>query len=153
MRLILDSHVFLWWLQDDRRLSRSARRFIEAPSSDVFVSAASIWEIAIKLSIGKLRWRSRAGVDLASTITDCGFAELPVTARHAAAVRELPHHHADPFDRLLIAQALCEDLQIITGDDAFGSYGVRTIEATRVARPIARVAPAVRRATGATIRR
>src|SRR5262245_45912924 len=111
MRLLLDSHVFLWWLQGGRRLSPHARRVIAAPASDVFISAASVWEIAIKVAIGKLQWRNARGMDIDATIAASGFAELVITAHHAAAVRHLPHHHGDPFDRLLIAQALAEGLR------------------------------------------
>jgi len=127
MNLLLDAHVFLWWLQDSRRLGRHARRAIASPSSRVLVSAVSIWEIAIKLSIGKLKWRE--GVPLDRSIPSCGFAELPVAARHAAAVRNLPVHHSDPFDRLLIAQAQIEDLRVVTADDVFMHYGVPTLAA------------------------
>jgi PIN domain nuclease of toxin-antitoxin system len=129
VRLLLDSHVFLWWLRDDRRLARKARAAIAAPTTSVFVSAASIWEIAIKLSVGKLRWRDARGTTLADTITACGFTELPVTASHAAGVRMLPHHHGDPFDRLLVAQALAEGLRVITADDVFLRYGVSVLQA------------------------
>ena len=129
MRLLLDSHVFLWWLQDSPRLSRNARSMMQAPAASVFVSAASIWEIAIKLSIGKLRWRGAANTPIDSSIVACGFTEVPVTARHAAAVRELPYHHGDPFDRLLVAQALAEGLRIVTADPAFAAYGVSVVEA------------------------
>ncbi|TMB45827.1 MAG: type II toxin-antitoxin system VapC family toxin [Deltaproteobacteria bacterium] len=129
MRLLLDSHVFLWWLRDDRRLSRRARAAIAAPGASVVVSAASIWEIAIKLSLGKLQWRDRPGVTLERSITACGFGELPVTARHAATVRNLPPHHGDPFDRLLVAQALTEDLRIVTADDVFALYGAAVLAA------------------------
>ncbi len=129
MRLLLDSHVFLWWLRDDRRLSRRARAAIAAPGASVVVSAASIWEIAIKLSLGKLQWRDRPGATLERSITACGFGELPVTARHAATVRNLPPHHGDPFDRLLVAQALTEDLRIVTADDVFALYGAAVLAA------------------------
>jgi PIN domain nuclease of toxin-antitoxin system len=129
VRLLLDSHAFLWWLRDDTRLSRRARTAISAPTSVVFVSAASIWEIAIKVSVGKVRWRERGGVALSDSIGACGFTELAVTARHAAAVRDLPRHHGDPFDRLLVAQALTEDLRVVTTDDAMARYGVPVLPA------------------------
>ncbi len=127
MRALLDSHVFLWCLRDDRRLSREARQVIRAPTSAVFVSAASIWEIAIKLSIGKVRWRG--DIALESTIEAMGLTELPVTASHAAGVRALPLHHGDPFDRLLVAQARSEGLTIITADEALAAYGVPILSA------------------------
>lgn len=113
MSLLLDTHVFLWWLRDDRRLGKKARRAIEATTASVSVSAVSIWEIAVKLSVGKLKWRDAGKTTLHTCISDCGFSELAITARHAAAVRDLPFHHADPFDRLLIAQALAERLRIV----------------------------------------
>jgi PIN domain nuclease of toxin-antitoxin system len=131
MRLLLDSHVFLWWLQDNRRLGRAAHRSIEAPTSSVFVSAASIWELAIKIGMGKLRFRRPADTTLDAAIGACGFAELPVTARHAIGVRDLPLHHGDPFDRLLAAQALAEQLRLVTADDVFERYGVAVIAAAR----------------------
>ena len=93
------------------------------------MSAASIWEIAIKLSLGKLQWRDRPGATLERSITACGFGELPVTARHAATVRNLPPHHGDPFDRLLVAQALTEDLRVVTADDVFALYGAAVLAA------------------------
>jgi PIN domain nuclease of toxin-antitoxin system len=126
VRLLLDSHVFVWWLGDSGRLSAAAREAMQAPTSEVFVSAASIWELAIKLSIGKIRWRSDLHLD--ASIAACGFSELSVTARHVAKIRDLPRHHADPFDRLLVAQALCEDLCLLTADDSFAPYGVRTLD-------------------------
>src|SRR5262249_18654567 len=97
MRLLLDSHVFLWWLQDSRRLGRAARRAIEAPTSSVFVSAASIWELAIKIGMGKLRFRRPADTTLDGAIGACGFLELPVTARQAIGVRGLPPPPAHPL--------------------------------------------------------
>jgi PIN domain nuclease of toxin-antitoxin system len=129
MRLLLDSHLFLWWLQASRRLSREARRAIASPTSEVMVSAASVWEIAIKVAIGKLKWRDAAGPGIDASIVASGFTELPVTARHAAAVRHLPPHHGDPFDRLLISQALAEGLRVVTADEVFGRYGVPTLAA------------------------
>lgn len=131
MSLLLDAHAFLWWLRDDARLGRRARAAIAAPRQQVLVSAASIWEIAIKLSLGKLRWKSGSGTTLDESIAACGFAELPVSGRHAAGVRSLPPHHGDPFDRLLVAQALIEDLRIVTVDEVFVAYGVPIVAADR----------------------
>lgn len=129
MRLLLDSHVFLWWLQDSRRLGRLARQAIQAQAATVFVSAASVWEIAIKQSVGRLRVAGHGADPIESTIAACGFRELPVTARHAAGVRDLPHHHGDPFDRLLVAQARAEGLQLVTADEQFAAYGVPLVSA------------------------
>jgi len=129
VRLLLDTHVFLWWLRDDRRLGRRARGSIGDPAAVVLVSAASIWEIAIKAAVGKLAWRESPSTTLATCVADCGFAELPVTAAHAAAVRDLPRHHADPFDRLLLAQAANEGLQLVSADDGFRRYRYDIVDA------------------------
>lgn len=118
MRLLLDTHVFLWCVKDDRRLT-SAARAILSDATEIYVSSASIWEAAIKAKLGKLE----VSVDaLVSAIADSGFLELPVTARHAAATGRLPDVHHDPFDRLLIAQAITEPLRFLTADDLLGQY-------------------------------
>ncbi|MCL2626367.1 MAG: type II toxin-antitoxin system VapC family toxin [Cystobacterineae bacterium] len=119
MRLLLDTHVFLWSVSDDRKLSQAARELI-LEAEDVFVSSVSIWEAAIKAGLGKL------DVDihlLVSEIETSGFLELPVRATHAARVRELPDIHKDPFDRLLVAQALSEPLYLLTSDSHLSKYG------------------------------
>jgi PIN domain nuclease of toxin-antitoxin system len=119
MRLLLDTHVFLWVAAGSRRLKSRPRAMIEA-ADEVFVSSASIWEIAIKVRLGKLT----ADVDgLVSAIVESGFTELPVRASHAAGVAGLPLHHTDPFDRLLVAQALWEPLQLLTADRVLARYG------------------------------
>ena len=118
MRLLLDTHVFLWCVKDDKQLTKTAR-VILASATEVYVSSVSIWEAAIKAKLGKLD----ANVDaLVSAIADSGFLELPVTAKHAAAVGRLPDVHNDPFDRLLIAQAISEPLRFLTADDVLGQY-------------------------------
>lgn len=130
MRLLLDSHAFLWWLGDDSRLGTRARAAIASRGNQVHVSAASIWEIAIKTSLRKLSVGD-APVDLAESIGRCGFVELAVNARHAEAVRALPFHHADPFDRLLVAQARIEGLALVTADALVARYDVATLPAGR----------------------
>jgi PIN domain nuclease of toxin-antitoxin system len=118
VRLLLDTHVFLWFLADASQLTKKARREIEL-AEEVCISAASIWEIAIKTAIGKLKAdvaRVREG------IAASGFVELAVRASHAAAVVELPPHHRDPFDRLLIAQATSEPLGLLTADRLLVRY-------------------------------
>ena len=118
MRLLLDTHVFLWCVKDDKQLTKTAR-VILASATEVYVSSVSILEAAIKAKLGKLD----ANVDaLVSAIADSGFLELPVTAKHAAAVGRLPDVHNDPFDRLLIAQAISEPLRFLTADDVLGQY-------------------------------
>ena len=119
-RLLVDTHALLWWLTDDPALSPEARDAIADPLSEPFVSAASMWEIAIKRSLGKVT----APDDLPDRIADEGLPWLPISASHAWQVRELPLHHRDPFDRILMAQALIERLPIITADPHFGQYGV-----------------------------
>ena len=118
MRLLLDTHVFLWCVKDDRQLGRAVRAVI-AGATEVYVSSASIWEAAIKHALGKLDVNID---DLVNSIAESGFIELPITARHAAAVARLPDVHRDPFDRLLIAQALCEPLRFLTADSTLKKY-------------------------------
>jgi len=128
MRVLLDTQVLLWALAGHRRLSAPMRRLID--SAHVFVSAASIWEVAIKTSLGKLQ----IDPDLVCrALGPAGFDELPVTARHAAHVVGLPSHHRDPFDRLLVAQAEVEHLVLLTADAQLSSYGnaVRVMGRTR----------------------
>jgi PIN domain nuclease of toxin-antitoxin system len=119
-RLLVDTHVLLWWLGDDPALSDRARDAIAGPTTQPLVSAASVWEIAIKRSLGKLE----APDDLPEIITAEGFAWLPVGPGHAWRVRALPLHHRDPFDRILVAQALVEGLPLVTADARFGRYDV-----------------------------
>lgn len=118
MRLLLDTHVFLWAVTGSARLKAPVRRLISG-ADQVFVSAASIWEIAIKVRLGKLEADTNA---LAEAIEPSGFFELPVRALHAAGVAVLPPHHNDPFDRLLVAQALAEPLRLVTADEALRPY-------------------------------
>jgi PIN domain nuclease of toxin-antitoxin system len=118
MRLLIDTHIFLWAMSGDKQLTKKAQA-IMLSAETVFVSAASIWEIGIKSGIGKLD----ADVnELVARMEEAGFRELPVTAAHAAAVRDLPDIHRDPFDRLLIAQAITEPLRLLTDDDTVGKY-------------------------------
>jgi PIN domain nuclease of toxin-antitoxin system len=123
VRLLVDSHVLLWHLSDDPRLGEKATAAIEAPDAEVLVSAGSLWEIAIKVGLGKLK----APDDLPERIEPLGFQVLNVSADDAWRVRALPRHHGDPFDRLLIAQAQARSLPIVTGDPAFADYDVTVI--------------------------
>lgn len=118
MRILLDTHVFLWWLNDDEKLSAKGRAMIGS-AVDVYVSSASIWEAAIKVGIGKLD----VDIDqLVAQIKHSGFRELPITAVHAAMVKNLPEVHRDPFDRILVAQALAEPLRLVTCDGILKGY-------------------------------
>lgn len=123
MRLLVDSHVLLWHLSDDPRLGPKATAAIEAPNAEVLLSAGSLWEIAIKVGLGKLKTPD----DLSERIDPLGFQLLNVTADDAWRVRTLPNHHGDPFDRLLVAQAQARSLPIVTGDPAFADYDVTVI--------------------------
>ncbi|MGC4027259.1 MAG: type II toxin-antitoxin system VapC family toxin [Steroidobacteraceae bacterium] len=119
MRLLLDTHVFIWSVTGASRLKPAARKRIET-AREVYVSSASIWEIAIKSRLGKIE----GDLDmLVGAIGASGFLELPVTAQHAAATSRLALHHADPFDRLLLAQAQVEPLRLLTTDRALIRYG------------------------------
>lgn len=125
MRLLLDTHALLWWLTDDETLKLEATNAIKDPGSQVFVSAASVWEIAIKENSGQLR----APEDLLEALKAEGFAEMMITAVHAYAAGQLPRHHDDPFDRMLVAQARAEGLTIVTRDPRIMLYDVRTLAA------------------------
>ena len=122
-RLLLDTHVVLWWLADDQRLGEEARLLIANPGNYVAVSAASVWEMAIKSSIGKLSVPD----DVGKAILACGFAPLAITIEHSARVGELPLHHRDHFDRMLVAQAQLEGLELLTADAGLGDYRVKLV--------------------------
>ena len=123
MRVLIDTHIFLWWDRQLRNLSRPLRAAIEDDANDIFVSAASIWELAIKREIGKLSFR-RSIVD---AVAELGFEILPVTGSHAEHAGGLPRHHNDPFDRLIIAQACLEGMVLGTQDRLMRSYGIATL--------------------------
>jgi PIN domain nuclease of toxin-antitoxin system len=119
MRLLLDTHALLWWLADEG-LTDQARDAIADPANLIMVSAASAWEISIKKALGKLATPD----DLEQQVDEGGFSALPVSVAHAIAAGRLPRHHDDPFDRMLIAQALAEGLTIVTHDKRFADYDV-----------------------------
>lgn len=124
MRALLDTHTFLWWLNDDRRLSRTARDTIADEANPILVSAASAWEIATKVRKGKLPGAELLAADISRDIADQTFTELAVTVSHAQRAGALPGPLEDPFDRMLIAQAQEEDLVIVGVDRAFDHYRV-----------------------------
>jgi PIN domain nuclease of toxin-antitoxin system len=123
VRLLIDTHVFLWWDRQPERIAPSLFASIEDDATDVFVSAASVWEIAIKRAIGKLGFGQR----IVGVIAAHGFEVLPITAEHAERAGELPPHHTDPFDRLLVAQAYLERMTFGTQDAKIGPYGIPTL--------------------------
>jgi PIN domain nuclease of toxin-antitoxin system len=124
LRLLLDTHTLIWWAHD-RPISPDAGSAIRAPENKVLVSAASIWEAEIKIQIGKLELE----VDLAAGLTEHGFEPLAITFDHALAAGRLPHHHGDPFDRMLVAQAQLEGLTLVTRDPVFDDYEVSVLRA------------------------
>jgi PIN domain nuclease of toxin-antitoxin system len=123
MRLLLDTHVVLWWLEEPERLSEAAHQAMGDPENRVFVSAASAWEIAIKPSLGKLTVNG----DIEAALGRSGFEWLPIAENHAWATEALPQIHRDPFDRLLIAQAIVEEAILVTRDGNVPKYGVPTL--------------------------
>jgi PIN domain nuclease of toxin-antitoxin system len=123
--VLLDTHALLWWLDDDGRLPDSWRTAISDPTNQVLVSAVTVAEIAFKSSIGKLD----APADLLDALGTSNLDTLPLQAGHAAALRDLPWHHRDPFDRLLIAQATVEDLAVASLDRSFTAYDIRVLPA------------------------
>ena len=127
MRVLLDTHAFLWWVADSRKLSASAHRAIGDEDNDVFVSAASAWEIATKYRLGKLPGAEALAVDIVGTISDQGFDKLPIGVEDAARAGALPGIHRDPFDRVLIAQAMRRNLVLISNESRFDQYGVRRL--------------------------
>jgi PIN domain nuclease of toxin-antitoxin system len=121
--LLLDTHVVLWWLADDPSLSDEIKTRLDH-EPDVYVSAATVWEVAIKQAIGKLE-----PADLPERIRGSGFRELPIGSEHAIAAGRLPLIHRDPFDRMLVAQARCEDLTLVTRDSRCRQYDVAVLPA------------------------
>lgn len=125
-KLLLDTHALLWWLADHPRLGLKAKSLIAEPRNVVYVSAAILWEISIKKSLGKLS----ATENLDQVVEEEGFTKLPISCFHGDQAGLLPKHHKDPFDRMLIAQAQSEGLSIITNDEIFSSYSVQIVNAS-----------------------
>ncbi len=124
-RLLLDTHALLWWLSGDSKLGRIAKAEISNPKNEVYVSAASIWEIAIKKGIGKLT----APADFDAIVDNEGFLKLPISLYHGEQAGTLPQHHKDPFDRMLVAQAQAEGLTLVTSDKWIDLYQTKTLGA------------------------
>jgi PIN domain nuclease of toxin-antitoxin system len=120
MRVLLDTHILLWWLKDDRKLSNVAANIIEDDANDIFISAVNAWEIAIKKSLGRIQ------IDMdefLESVENSGLGVLNVTVNHACLVSSLPGHHKDPFDRMLIAQSIVEPMRLLTHDEMLMQYG------------------------------
>jgi len=127
MNALLDTHAFLWWIADDPRLSETARGFIADGTNDVYLSVVSAWEIVVKAAVGRIELPETASQFIPRHVTQNGFEILPIRFTHALAVADLPPVHRDPFDRLLIAQAISEGLAILTGDSEIEKYHVNII--------------------------
>ncbi len=126
MQFLIDTHILIWFLEGNKLLSKSRREFIENPNNEIFVSIASLWEIAIKISIGKLALAEPFS-DVIKQIAVENIKILAISPEHALRISTLPFHHRDPFDRLIIAQAQVENLTIITNDREFSSYGIKSL--------------------------
>ena len=126
MRVLLDSHVTLWWLGDDDALGKQCRRLIRG-ADEAYFSAVTPWELGIKRALGKLTIPD----GLVQALLAGGFTELPISAEHAERAPALPAHHRDPFDRMLVAQAQLESLSLLTGDSAIHAYDVKLVDARR----------------------
>ena len=124
MKLLLDTHAFLWWIGDDSRLPARARKLISAERNEVFLSVASAWELAIKTKLGRMRLAEDLEGFVVRQVAVNGFQVLPIHLRHALHVATLPDHHADPFDRILVAQARIENLVLLSGDEQIARYPV-----------------------------
>ncbi len=124
MQLLLDTHTLLWWLSGDDALSAAARTAIADEGNGIFISAVSAWEIATKHRIGKLPGVGAIIPDLDGAIVNQGFIGLPINLRHGQAAGALPGPHRDPFDRMLIAQAMLENLVLVSHEQPFDAYGV-----------------------------
>jgi PIN domain nuclease of toxin-antitoxin system len=125
MNVMLDTHTFLWFVLDALQLSRSAKTLIEDPANEVFISPASFWEIAIKVRLSKLDLHAPYDDFMHRGIVGNDFSVLPIEPRHTSLLTTLPLHHRDPFDRLLIAQAIVEKMAIVSADEALDAYWVQ----------------------------
>jgi len=127
VKLLLDTHAWLWFVLGDDSLTPAARKLIEDPSNDVLISPVVYWETAIKISLGKYQLAQPFEQFITSAIAGQGFEILPILPQHTAALVSLPFHHRDPFDRLLVAQALTERLPLLSADVALDAYGVQRL--------------------------
>ena len=127
MRVLLDSHALLWWFTDDDRLPGPARDLLDDPRTSVHVSVASLWKLMAKSLAGRLRLHEDPATLFGASLDDAGFRTVPIERRHVLALAELPSIHLDPFDRMLVAQALIEDLDLVSGDPTFARYPVRVV--------------------------
>lgn len=124
MKLLLDTHTLLWLVENDPQLSQTALHLLVDPDNDLLLSPVTYWELAIKISIRKYRLAEPLTDYIAEAIQLYGLSILPISVPHAAAIENLPHHHKDPFDRMLIAQSIVEDVALVSSDEAFDVYPI-----------------------------
>lgn len=124
MRLLIDSHALIWYVDQHQQLSSASHAAMSDPANELLLSAGSIWEIAIKIGLGKLVLTQPYLLWMSQALTDLGITVLPVTVEYADAQASLPRHHSDPFDRLIVAQALVEKVSIVSADASIDAYGI-----------------------------
>jgi PIN domain nuclease of toxin-antitoxin system len=127
LKLLLDTHVFLWWVTDDSRLSSAARELIANPANEIFLSAASAWEMALKSRLGRLTLPGKVEAFVIEHMAVNAIQALPIQVSHALHTRDLPDHHRDPFDRIIVCQARIEGLTVLTADPLIGQYQVEVL--------------------------
>lgn len=127
MHILLDTHTFLWWLDGDRKLTKKAKNLIQAETNSIYISAASAWEIAIKVKIGKLPYAVEVAMNFKDILISQDFKSLPISISHAQKAGLLGGKHRDPFDRMLIAQSLEDNLFVLTDEVIFDEYGVQRL--------------------------
>jgi PIN domain nuclease of toxin-antitoxin system len=127
MKVLVDTHTFLWALLHDHRLTPKAKQILRSDEQELVFSLVSLWEIAIKIKTGKLNTIGSSVTYIRDEMDAYGMQLLPIRYEHILQLESLPHHHSDPFDRLLIAQALTESLPILSGDRAFANYGIKLV--------------------------
>lgn len=127
MRVLLDSHAVIWAVDDPSRLGKVAVELLEDLESELLISAATVWELSIKFGLGRLELSSPFNVWMTSAILDLELEVLPITIDYAHVQSGLPNHHRDPFDRLIIAQSIVEEISIVSSDSAFDAYGVNRV--------------------------
>jgi PIN domain nuclease of toxin-antitoxin system len=124
MRLLIDSHALIWYVDQHQQLSPASHAAISDPSNELLLSAGSIWEIAIKIGLGKLSLTQPYSLWMSQALSDLGMTILPITVEYADAQASLPKHHSDPFDRLIVAQALVENISVVSADARMDAYGI-----------------------------
>lgn len=127
MKAIMDTQAFLWWIMDDQRLSPPARSVIADGSNELYLSVASVWEIVIKVRIGRLKLSDKPEILIPEHLVKNSFESLDINIRHVLNIANLPEYHKDPFDRIIISQSIIEDFNIITSDREFSKYKVKII--------------------------